>query len=344
MEPTLATTLQQLRQAISAEQVFGAANLASAQALRRSYRKLAAQTHPDHHPDQTTAAHEAFQLLQHWYEQAQQRIAATTGRYHDVGVPLAGDLCDLYPAQARGQAVLLKAARQPRNHDLLQAEARTLARLAHELDGKPLRAHFPTLIEHFLLRGSDGSLRHVNMLRREEDCFTLAEVEQAFPGGLPLADAAWMFNRLLVALGVAHGLGLVHGAVTPAHVLIRPADHNGLLLDWCYCVPNGQPVKAISRPYAADYAPEVLARQPASPATDLFMAARCLLRLLGGQRDPEDLPVSAPPPLRALLRACLIPSPMRRVGDAWQLFDDFRDILQRLYGPPAFRPFRMPGH
>ncbi|MGB4802896.1 MAG: molecular chaperone DnaJ, partial [Anaerolineae bacterium] len=122
----------------------------------------------------------------------------------------------------------------------------------------------------------------------------------------------------------------------------RPADHNGLLLDWCYCVPMGQPIKAISPAYAADYAPEVAARQPATPATDLFMAARCLLHLLGGQNNPDDLPIGVPPAIRALLRACLIPSPQRRVSVAWELFDDFQDILQQTYGARTFRPFHMP--
>ncbi|MFZ1404673.1 MAG: molecular chaperone DnaJ, partial [Anaerolineae bacterium] len=271
-------------------------------------------------------------------------IAATSRLHHYRGdqPPLSGDLCDLYPALADGAPVLLKVARQPSNHDLLRVEAATLARLARELDGQPLRAHFPTLIEHFLLRADDGSQRHVNVLRQEVGYVTLAAVQGAFPGGLSLADAAWMFNRILAALGVIHGLGLVHGALTPAHVLVRPADHNGLLLDWCYCVPMGQPIKAISPAYAADYAPEVAARQPATPATDLFMAARCLLHLLGGQNNPDDLPVSVPPAVCALLRACLIPSPQRRVSAAWELFDDFQDILQQTYGPRTFRPFHMP--
>ncbi|MFZ1551786.1 MAG: DnaJ domain-containing protein [Anaerolineae bacterium] len=354
MNQALSELLQQLRAATRVQEVFGAAHLTSAQALKRRYRALAGQAHPDHHPNDAAAANEAFKRLQDWYEMAQRYaaaadpaaplIAATSRLHHYRGdqPPLSGDLCDLYPALADGAPVLLKVARQPANHDLLRVEAATLARLARELDGQPLRAHFPTLIEHFLLRADDGSQRHVNVLRQEVGYVTLAAVQGAFPGGLSLADAAWMFNRILAALGVIHSLGLVHGALTPAHVLVRPADHNGLLLDWCYCVPMGQPIKAISPAYAADYAPEVAARQPATPATDLFMAARCLLHLLGGQNNPDDLPIGVPPAIRALLRACLIPSPQRRVSAAWELFDDFQDILQQTYGPRTFRPFHMP--
>lgn len=354
MNPTLSELLQQLRQASRAQEVFGTAQLASVQALKQRYRALATLAHPDHHPEDTAAAHEAFKLLQHWYEIAQAQVAVTTGpavriqvtghrhTYRGAELPLAGDLCDLYPADADGAPVLLKVARTSRNHDLLQTEAATLQRLARELHDQPLRAHFPTLVEQFLLRTEDGRQRHVNVLRRETDTVTLAAVQAAFPGGLPLADSAWMFNRILAALGVVHGLGLVHGALTLAHVLVRPDDHNGLLLDWCYSVPSGQPIKAISPRYAADYPPEVPARQPATPATDLYMAARSLLRLLGGDRDPDDLPASVPRSVRALLRACLIPSAQRRVNDAWELLDDFQNIVQQLYGPRTFRPLHMP--
>jgi len=354
MNQALSELLQQLRAATRVQDVFGAAHLTSTQALKQRYRALAGQAHPDHHPNDTAAAHEAFKRLQDWYEAAKQvaaaadsaaPIIAAAGRQHayrGVEPPIVGDLCDLYPVAADGAPMLLKVARHARNHDLLQTEAATLSRLARALDGQPLAAHFPTLIEHFLLRGADGHLHHVNVLRQETGCVTLAAVQKAFAGGLPLTDAAWMFNRVLAALGVVHGLGLVHGAVTLAHVLIRPADHNGLLLDWCYSAPIGDTIKAISPPYAADYAPEVHARQPATPATDLFMAARSLLHLLGGQHDPDDLPVGVPPAMRALLRACLIPSPQRRINDAWELLDDFQDILQRLYGPRTFRPFHMP--
>ena len=64
-----------------------------------------------------------------------------------------------------------------------------------------------------------------------------------------------------------------------------------LLLDWCYSAPIGQRVPAIAPAYAADTAPEIAGRQPVTPATDLFMAARCLLHLLGGQNNPDALAV-----------------------------------------------------
>jgi hypothetical protein len=355
MDLTFADLLDQLRRANGPQDIFGPLGADAQAALKRRYRELVTIAHPDHNPDRVAEANAAFTRLQDWYAIAQRqvaggaygaalRISATTKLHQYMGYepPLHGDLCDLFPADAGGERVLLKVARQARNNDLLAAEAQALRRIERALEGQLVRAHFPALVEHFLLPDETGARRHTNVLRAESGFVSLAEVLRAYPRGIPAPDAAWMFNRVLAALGTTHNLGLVHGAVTLAHVLIRPADHNGMLVDWCYSVPIGEPLKALSPPYAADYPPEVVAKQPATPATDLYMAARCLVRLLGGDGDAQSLPAGVPKPIRALLRGCLLAAPQRRAAEAWQLFDDFHEILGRLYGPPVFRPFQMP--
>jgi serine/threonine protein kinase len=355
MALTLSDLLQLLRSAAAPVDVFGVLPGEPQAALKRRYRELVAIAHPDRNPANADAATQACIGLQEWHAAAQRQIAqgvyglaprirAATKLHQYLGYapPLQGDLCELFPAEAANKPVLLKVARLARNNDLLQAEAQALRTIGRALDGQPARAHFPTLSEHFLLCVTDGAQRQANVLRAEAGYVSLAEVLRAYPSGLAAADAAWMFNRILTGLGIAHSLGIVHGAITPAHVLVRPADHNGMLIDWCYSAPVGTPLKAISPPYAADYPPEVHGRQPATAATDLYMAARCMARLLGGQLPVLELPASVPRPIRTLLSACLLPSAQRRADDAWQVFEDFHEILGRLYGPPRFRPFHMP--
>jgi serine/threonine protein kinase len=355
MDQNLAELLSLLRRAATPAEVFGTLQGEPGAALKRRYRELLALAHPDRHPSRAAEAGEAFRQLQAWHDAAVRELArgtygkpvsfdATTGKRHYRGdaPPLRGDLCDLFPAEAGGERVLVKVARAERNNDLMAAEARALCSIDRALAGDPLRAHFPALVESFRLRDAAGSQRQANALLHEAGYVSLAEVLRAYPRGIVLADAAWMFNRLLAALGTAHAQGIVHGAITPEHLLIRPSDHNGMLIDWCYSVAAGETIKAISPAYAADSPPEVTSRQPVTPATDLFMAARTMARLLGGDGDVANLPASVPLPVRRLLQACLLPAPRRRAADAWQVFDDFREILERLYGARRFRPFALP--
>lgn len=353
MTNAVITLLARWRHATAPEDIFPDLATMSLTTLKQHYHRLAAAVHPDRHPNCPDAT-EAFRLLQQWYGIAQQQViqwgkgavplVVTTAkaRYVSTDGPLAGDLCDLYPATADQQAVLLKVVRSPHNNDLMQREAQVLQRLARTLAGQAVRAHFPTLIEPIQLRDVAGVQRQVNVLAYENDYVTLAEIMRCYPTGIDAADAAWIFNRILAALGVIHQLDLVHGAVTPDHLLVRLHDHNGLLLDWCYSVPMGEPLKAMNLAYRADYPPEVPARQPATAATDLYMAACCMMRLLGGDPATGAVPDRVPKAIQRLLRSCLLPAPHRRANDAWELFDEFHTLLGQLYGPPRFRPFHLP--
>ena len=117
--------------------------------------------------------------------------------------------------------------------------------------------------------------------------------------------------RLLVAIGFAHRAGVIHAAVVPDHVLIHPAEHGLVLIDWCYAITEpDEPVAAVPARYADWYPPEVRRRQPPGQDLDLWLAARCLTDLMGDQA----------PLLAGCLRpGCLLPSPQARPRDAWRL-------------------------
>ncbi len=353
MYQDLNTILDTLRHAVAPEEVFGPLSGSVDGDLKDRYRRLLRQVHPDYNPAAVDAATEAFRLVQRWYASAQRKlnggqpspIEITSPRHRYTGdqPSLTGDLCDLFPAQTEnGLAVLLKVVRNPANADLLQAEAKSLKQLDRALTGQPLRAHLPTLIESIQIQDAADVPHRTNVLRREDGTVRMADVIAAYPLGIAAADMAWMFNRLLATLAITHAEGIVHGAVVPAHLLLRLSDHNALLIDWCYSVPSGRAIAAISPHYRCFYPPEVFEKRPATPATDLFMAAQCMVALLGGDCASGQMPPTVPKPIQAHLRACLIPSPHRRMATAWTVFDDFREILERIYGPPQFRPFSMP--
>jgi hypothetical protein len=291
----------------------------------RVYRRLARLTHPDTCPGDSRAASAFARLAMLW-------------RQHQAGsgVLIArGDIANLY----RVSQGLLKMARDSADNDLMRAEATALTQLRDRVD-PPRRAYFPELVA--AQRRQDprsGVQRRANLIGWLAGFRSLTEVRAAFPGGLDPRDAAWMWRRLLVAVGAAHRAGLIHGAVLPEHVMIHPGEHGLVLVDWCYSgsgLPGRAPAARIGAAverYLDWYPPEVLAGELAGPDLDIWLVTRCMASLIGPHM---------PAPMAAFARGCLLASPARRPADAWRLLAEFDELLGRLYGPRTFRPFAMP--
>ncbi|GAB3824747.1 serine/threonine protein kinase [Dactylosporangium cerinum] len=289
-----------------------------------TFRRLARLTHPD------TAGLDgglAFgKLVRLWRNRG--TIRSANGVYRTDTLAFEGDLANLY-AQPDGH---LKLARDPGSNDLMAREAAALRSIAERGDPRYL-PYVPRLVDAFRHKDAGRTRRGNVIATTATGLHSLAEVAQRRPGGLDPRDAAWMWRRLLVALGLAHRAGVVHGAVLPEHVLIEPADHGVVLVDWCYSTSEpGDRIPAIV-PHRRDHYPaEVLARETAGPYTDLAMAARLMADLMGGQ---------APQALRRFADGCRLASPRQRPDDAWKLLGELDDLLHRLYGPRKFRPFTL---
>ncbi|MFG2086366.1 MULTISPECIES: molecular chaperone DnaJ [unclassified Spirillospora] len=314
----------------------------AAEAARR-YRRLARLVHPDATGGRTRDAFIRLNALWRGYNRDDATLITTRRHaYRLAGAQIGGDLAELYGARpdGGGRAVLLKMPRDPRDGDLLEREAVALRRLPRDGDGRFL-PYVPRLVESFRHRdASTGAERRVNVVAALDGFHTLTAVGKAFPGGVDPRDAAWMWRRLLVGLGFAHRAGVLHGAVLPDHVMIHPERHGLVLVDWCYSVPGRDAatgpagrVPAMVDRHADLYPPEVPGRRPASPATDIFMATRCMTGLMGGK---------APKAMRAFARGCLLPAQNRRPSDAWRLLAELDELLDGLYGPRRFRPFHLP--
>jgi hypothetical protein len=303
----------------------------------RRYRQLARALHPDrlavvgHGGVEPAAAAEAFvRLVSLWRSQRGVTIRTSDAEYRLAGRRYAGDLADLYDV---GADRLLKLPRDPANNDLMEREARALRALEDHGDPRYL-PYVPRLVDSFRHRdGATGAQRRVNVVAAAPDLHGLHEVREAYPDGLDPRDVAWMWRRLLVALGFAHRAGVVHAAVLPGHVLIEPAEHGVVLVDWCYAIFGpGDPVPALVPAFADWYPVEVRTRQDAGPGTDIAMATRCMTDLMGRR---------IPGPLRAFATGCSLPAPRQRPDDAWQLLGELDEVLARLYGRRRFRPFSL---
>lgn len=287
----------------------------------RSYRRLARLTHPDACAADARAACAFARLTMLW--QRHQGVVGTGA------IVARGDVANLY--QMRGG--LLKLARDPADNDLLDRESATLTLIRREAQRR-FWSYFPRLVEVQRVRDPrSGTERRGNLIAALDGFRSLADVRAAYPGGVDPRDAAWMWRRLLVAIGVAHRAGVIHGAVLPEHVMIHPDEHGLVLIDWCYSGRPCEPLPAIVGRYRDWYPPQVLAGQAAGPDCDIWLATRCIAELVGG---------AMPRQLAAFARGCVLASPARRPDDAWRLLGELDELLGRLYGPRRFRPFAIP--
>lgn len=337
----------------SPEEVFGLVN--DVKTLHKEFRRLSKIAHPDKNGG-SRESETAFNLLVVWYERAEYKIKKGTygnvdalpntvniiskrGEYYVVELIKEGNLANVYSALDKNtQPVVVKVTRNPANNDLARGELKSLKTIAEVNAGLPALANIPKIFDSFQIN-QDGKQKHVNVFEEYENIagwYSLEQVMNGYPEGLDLRDAAWMLNRLLSALLMAHQAGIVHGAIVPSHIMLHLPTHRGVLIDWSYAVNVGSKAKAVF-PEMNDYMPpEILKREPLTFGTDLYMAAKLLLRLVGGE---ESLP-AFPPRVRGLFRACLL-TQGKRLNDVNEFYITFSNILDVLYGPRQFRPFTM---
>jgi serine/threonine protein kinase len=265
-------------------------------------------------------------------------IRAARGAYAATRVLARGDLATVYAGRSldgAGDPVIVKVAIDRADNDLLHDEAAALE-LLHSAGG-PQRKHLPRLLDRF--QTSEGLAGNVLSLA---DGFDLLAVRDRYPDGVPAEHVIWMLRRLLSALGYAHREGVIHGNIEPSHVMIRPSDHNLVLLDWCYSIiapgRTGRGFKCENPDYSP---PEVGQRRPPIPASDLYSVGRCAIFLLGGDLATGKLPAAVDDRLARFVAYLTRTSPLQRAQDAWDMFEELGRLRRAIFGAHRFVPFEM---
>ncbi len=261
-----------------------------------------------------------------------------------------GDSSDVFLAHRDTrltQRVALKVLRAEADADLLAREVRVVRELrASETEGADFfRRLLPEPIAHGALRLHDaagsrtpGKVRSGGPLAtafrfRAGFEATASDIREVFPRGVDPRHAVWMWKRVLDMLGWLHRAGVVHGAVLPPHLLVRPDAHAVVLLGWGATTWRLGRARSLlparSERFAALY--PAAATKPPEPALDLAMLARTLLWLTDGARVPA--------PVRRLLETCADRPP---TDDAWALKDQVSKAAEAVWGPPKFVPFVLP--
>ena len=368
MNDRLQRTAHQFEQATAPEAVFGEIHgtvdekLAG---LKRIYHQLAKIVHPDsyHTREEQSLAQTAFTRLSEWCSTAEIKIRAgvygldrpgatllqTKKRAYSLDGSCKDDgLYHRYPCRfeedGRSVRALIKMVRDERDNDLAQNEARVIRALLNGKEARKFAPYIPRWVDSFVY-GEHGEDRQANVFEQPEGWYSLAEVRQAYPVGVDSKDMAWMWRRLLVVLGFAHLNSIIHGTVLPRNVLIQPEQHGLLLVEWSFAVTDpqtsGAHITALDLAYEPWYPNEVRHKDIPGPETDIYMAAQCMIDLLGGDPLHQSLPAAVPNPIRMFLKACTLPAKKARPHDAWGLKEEFDELLRRLWGERKFHPFTM---
>ena len=330
--------------------------------IKDAFHVLAYSYHPDHNPTPDAAAFfkkvtEAYKVLSDPVARKRYDDRGTTkpltlkSRRHayEVGALVSkGDLADIYKAtNEKGEHVALKVVREAPNSDLLKTEWDHLQKLFAK-DDKHTR-YFAAPIETFQIEDASHARRQVNVMEWLNNWWTFDEVRTAFRRELRMEHGVWMFNRILGGLGFAHKQGVLHGAVVPSHTLAYssgkekdPWNHGVKLVDWCYSIPMGTPLKAIVPKYRDFYPPEVFAKKPAIPSTDIYMAAKCVIYVLGGNPKTNQLPDHVPGYLANFLKGCTLGNLRARPQRAWELHQELKEHMRENFGPRKYVRFDMP--
>lgn len=265
-------------------------------------------------------------------------VRAEAAQYEVSSVLTQGDLATLYEGRrsSDGAPVIVKIADDSGDNDLMQAEVSALRLLRRE--PSPQLKHLPTVLDQFHTR--DGRLGTV--LERL-DGMDLLKVRERQPRGLSAQHLIWVMRRCLSVLGWAHARGVLHGNLDPAHILIRAQDHNVWVLDWCYAIVNpaqtGQGFRCLNEEYSP---PEVAARKPPLPSSDMYSLGKCMYFLLAGDPRQKTLPVDSETGapiderLQRFLSYCVLESPLQRAQDAWEAYRFLDRLREQIWGPHRF--------
>ncbi len=275
---------------------------------------------------------------------------------------VCGDIADLHKLKLISDTdlntILLKLCRNTADNELLLSEQNVLTSIRNGMDKKIKNnvwlTCIPKIHESFLVDlGKDGKAR-ANVVEYFDGFLTASQIRHALPKGVDGRTIAWMWKRLLGLLDWVHKLGYIHGAILPPHVMYFPDNpknlpkdlrkHSVRLIDWCYSVEikPGAKLKAWCPSFESFYAPEILSKKTLGPVTDLYMGAKTMVYLLGGDVDSNIFPPSVPVDLAQNFMLCLEKNPSKRPDNLQSYFNSFVKTIEKLYGKPKYHDFVVP--
>jgi serine/threonine protein kinase len=178
-------------------------------------------------------------------------------------------------------------------------------------------------------RASDGSYILVMQFIEGKELQKTIEKHNA----LEPETICWITQRLLNALYYLHHSGIIHGDVKPGNVIVQPATHNAVLVD--YGLASIRP-KSDSRALGCTElfaAPEITADKPPIPESDIYSLGLTMLYACGGDPIAKTFPKDVPQKLQDYFGEFIRYNPADRPN--WEkddLVSRLSDLRQELFG------------
>lgn len=317
-----------------------------------AYKSLARVVHPDRYVGSAfyPQAEQLMKRLNAAYARLETpvvRLVSTTGEeFEQLSKLGSGSLCDVFLCQHGSEQVVVKLSRVPGKAagKLLIKERELLSECREKESNDVLRMYVPFPAGSYQL-ASNPQIRFT-VFKYTPGLYTAEQVHAEYPGGVGGRHLAWMFKRLLTAMRLAHHCNYVHAAILPPHILFGSGngqlDHGVQLCGWIHATKAGQPIKLVPAAYKDWYPAE--SKTEARPATDLYLAARCMQYLGGYDHDRAQWPSNVPMLMQAFFKGCLLESANMRPQDMAVVYTDFSTMLEGVYGKPRFVELPMPAN
>jgi len=232
-----------------------------------------------------------------------------------------GDLCDVFVVlDAQGNRRVLKKAFVNGAKGVLRKERKAVDALQNSTTiPQAVKLLFPTIVD-----GDDG----MNLLVHSGTDVTLQRLLTEYPEGLDGRHIVWLFKRILLALTWVHDSGVIHGAITPEHILVCKQSHGIVMLDWIHSGKDGDKISVVPAKYKHMY-DQVKDTKTLTPELDISMAAQSIKTLL--HKD-------CPKRLAAFVNAlCSIGNQgVDGRPKAWVFHQELTEIAAVTYGKPKF--------
>lgn len=267
-----------------------------------------------------------------------------------------GNTCGIFAGIATDKKsaihnIIARIPHSPDDNDLMEREAKSLKAIyakAQDLIDPTTKAD--NIAEMFLLRlpqmvesvklDEPGTKepRIINIFLRPNNLptgwFTLEEIRAKHKDGVNTRVMIFIFNRILEGLTLSHSAKVVHGMLTPNHILIHAKEHLGNLVDWtasCSGTTNTLPYEVDSK-YRAYISENVINGNPPTFADDIYTAAWSIIYLLGGDPDNQIIPNHIEKPIKDFLNKCVQPKAKSRPKNGTEAYREFQEVRKQVFG------------